>query len=445
MKKKLLSLLVALVMTLGLSGTALAAQEYGLVYDATELLDGNYLSTLNSQRFEPITKEYGVELRLDVVRDLEGDTIDEYAELFYDQYEYGAGSGHDGILMMVYLTEENSSLTYHDYTFYAEGKGRDLLDLYERELRAAMESVLFNDTAWAGDLTQDQAVFEAGMDIYLGLLEPRLAGGDTPVVVAPAEPSETPAETPTETAPAEPVEVGQMVYDDAGVLTQEEIAALEASCAETAQTYSCGVYVYTVDNYTDYSSETDAYEVAKDIYQANNFGVGEEQAGVMLLLNISERDYALIAYGDTAHYAFTDYGKDVMSENFVEYFGNDDWYGGFECFASDAAEFLELAAQGTPVDVGAEEPVSWFSCIVGGVAIGMIISAVVVFIKKKGMNTAVEQKEADVYVVDGGLSLRYSTNTFIHTTVSVRDLSEDKDRGGTTIDSEGFSGKSGKF
>ena len=43
MKKKLLSLLVALVMTLGLSGTALAAQEYGLVYDATELLDGNYL------------------------------------------------------------------------------------------------------------------------------------------------------------------------------------------------------------------------------------------------------------------------------------------------------------------------------------------------------------------------------------------------------------------
>jgi hypothetical protein len=37
MKKKLLSLLVALVMTVGLSGTALAAQEYGLVYDATEL------------------------------------------------------------------------------------------------------------------------------------------------------------------------------------------------------------------------------------------------------------------------------------------------------------------------------------------------------------------------------------------------------------------------
>ena len=54
MKKKLLSLLVALVMTLGLSGTALAAQEYGLVYDATELLDGNYLSTLNSQRFDSI-------------------------------------------------------------------------------------------------------------------------------------------------------------------------------------------------------------------------------------------------------------------------------------------------------------------------------------------------------------------------------------------------------
>ena len=162
----------------------------------------------------------------------------------------------------------------------------------------------------------------------------------------------------------------------------------------------------------------------------------------MLLINIPERKYGLIAYGDTAHYAFTDYGKDLMSENFVEYFGNDDWYGGFECFASDAAEFLELAAQGTPVDVGAEEPVSWFSCIVGGVAIGMIISAVVVFIKKKGMNTAVEQKEADVYVVDGGLLLRHSSNTFIHTTVEVREL---KSEGGTTIDAEGFSGKSGKF
>lgn len=444
MKKKLLSLLVALTLAVGLSGNALAFQEYGLVYDATDMLDGNYLSSLNQDHFQPMTDTYGVEIRLDVVRDLEGDTIEEYAELFYNQYEYGVGADHDGILLMVYLTDDGSGLCNPDFTFYANGKGADFMENYGNEIYAIFESSYFNDAIWGGDLTQDNAIFQEAMTVYCGWLEPRLAGSETPALVEPAEP----AETPTETAPVEvaPAELGTMVFDDAGVLTQEEIAALEASCAETAQTYSCGVYVYTVDNYTDYSSETDAYEVAKDIYQANNFGVGEEQAGVMLLLNISERDYALIAYGDTAHYAFTDYGKDLMSENFVEYFGNDDWYGGFECFASDAAEFLELAAQGTPVDVGAEEPVSWFSCIVGGVAIGMIISAVVVFIKKKGMNTAVEQTEANVYVTKGGLHLTRNTNQFMYTDRAVRTIRDDNDSsGGTTIDAEGFSGKSGKF
>ncbi|MBR5534128.1 MAG: TPM domain-containing protein [Ruminiclostridium sp.] len=233
------------------------------------------------------------------------------------------------------------------------------------------------------------------------------------------------------------------VYDEAGVMSLYEVDILDAACQEIAQTYGCGVYILTVDDYAYYSYETDAYDFATDVYTSWGLGEGPEQNGILLMLNIYEREYALVAYGSTAHTAFTDYGKDVISENFLPSFAQDDWFGGFESYVDDCEDFLDLAAQGTPVDVGQAEPVPLGVCIGGGVLTGLIVAAIVVLVKKKGMNTAVQQRQADVYVTDSGLDLRVSHNQFIHTTVSVREIEDHK--GGTTIDAKGFSGKSGKF
>lgn len=49
----------------------------------------------------------------------------------------------------------------------------------------------------------------------------------------------------------------------------------------------------------------------------------------MLALSMAERDFQMLAHGDTANAAFTDYGKYIMQDEFLDNFREDDWYGGF--------------------------------------------------------------------------------------------------------------------
>ena len=55
---------------------------------------------------------------------------------------------------------------------------------------------------------------------------------------------------------------------------------------------------------------------------------------------MAERDYSLIAYGSDAHYAFTDYGKTVLENGFLDDFRRDDWNSGFSDYISGCEQLL---------------------------------------------------------------------------------------------------------
>ena len=81
--------------------------------------------------------------------------------------------------------------------------------------------------------------------------------------------------------------------------------------------------------------------------------------------------------------------------------------------------------------------------------IGMIIAAITCSSYKKQMRTAVTATKADAYVVPGDIDMRVNKDIFRYETVD-RTLINDSDdnnrsRGGTTVNSRGFSGKGGKY
>ena len=55
MKKKLVTTLMALVLTLSLAMPAFAYTEYGLLYDATDLLDADFASTMGENTMYAFT------------------------------------------------------------------------------------------------------------------------------------------------------------------------------------------------------------------------------------------------------------------------------------------------------------------------------------------------------------------------------------------------------
>lgn len=138
------------------------------------------------------------------------------------------------------------------------------------------------------------------------------------------------------------------VTDRASLLDESEIQYLERMAQTLAREYDVGVYIVTVEDYREYDP-AGVYDAAYGIYHDKSLGEGEDRSGILLLLSMAERDYALFRYGDQAVYAFSDFGLELLEEVFLDNFEHDDWNGGFEDYIRECDRYLEKAAAGKPV------------------------------------------------------------------------------------------------
>lgn len=225
------------------------------------------------------------------------------------------------------------------------------------------------------------------------------------------------------------------VIDLADLLTYEEWEALEDRAEAISEKNGCGIYIATVEDYTEFGSGS-AYDVTALIYNSadNDFGYGTENDGVMLLLSMAERDYALFVHGSGAEYAFNAEGQAMLEDRFLPDFADNDWAGGFAAYLDGCEEYLAQAAAGEPVQ---ESPVKGVLMAIG---ISCVIALLVCLVLKSKMKTVHRKAEAQTYVA-GGLQMRDRYERFTHTTETRRRIQTEShsESGG------GGSGRSGKF
>ena len=185
-------------------------------------------------------------------------------------------------------------------------------------------------------------------------------------------------------------------------------------------------------------------------------------------LSMAERDFQMLAHGDTANAAFTDYGKYIMQDEFLDNFREDDWYGGFADYIAACGRYLEANANGAPIDVEPSdeteeeyEPLSFgdklfFAALMAfrfGLPLGLIVAFIVCAVYKRQLKSVRHATEAARYTVSGGAEITAREDRFTHTTevrTPIKTESDDHDSGpsfsgGTTVNSGGFSHSSGKF
>ena len=256
------------------------------------------------------------------------------------------------------------------------------------------------------------------------------------------------------------------VYDDADILSTDECAALNEAAAAVSEQYGCGVYVVTVDDMADYidpdavteTGETGMAAFTEYAWDALGLAASYDSNGIMLALSMAERDFQMLAHGDTANAAFTDYGKYTMQDEFLDNFREDDWYGGFADYIAACGRYLEANANGAPIDVEPEVPLTvgekvGFGLMVG-LPLGILIAFIVCAIYKRQLKSVRRATEAALYTVSGGTDVTTREDRFTHTTevrTPIKTESDSHDSGspsfsgGTTVNSGGFSHSSGKF
>ena len=229
------------------------------------------------------------------------------------------------------------------------------------------------------------------------------------------------------------------VTDAAGLLTDDEIVKLENKAQAIADEYHVGVYIVTIDDYRDVTTEG-VYEATYTIYHQYTMGVGADRNGIMLLLSMDDRDYGMFVYGDAAEYAFDEYGQSMLEDVFLDNFDDDDWYGGFRDYLDECGSYLQQAADGSPVRAS---PALF---IVIAIAIAVVIAFAVCAAMTGKMKSAKKQKTANAYIA-GGLKLTQSTDFFTHRTQTRRKIerNDSSSSGSHSESGGGGSGRSGKF
>ncbi len=244
------------------------------------------------------------------------------------------------------------------------------------------------------------------------------------------------------------------VIDEVGLLTDEETQELNERASEIAENYHCSVYAVITEYYYEYS-DYDVEDAAQNYYQENQLGYGDAKDGFLLFLSMSDRDYCLLAYGDFGNASLTDYGKDEMSSSFLSYFGDDDWYGGFSDYLDTSEEYLEMSQNGEPIDYDTDTMSGGMRFLMsyGFAAIVAVISGFVACgFMKSNMKSVKTAAKAHTYIKDGKIDMRVREDRFSHMTQVRQRIERESSksrsggsRGGTRVNSRGFSTKSGKF
>ena len=236
-----------------------------------------------------------------------------------------------------------------------------------------------------------------------------------------------------------------MVTDTTGTLTDSQWERLNTRAESIAEQYRCDVAIIMIDEMTDNDG---AFEWAQGLYNQYNFGYGSERSGVLLFISLAERDYSLIArgFGNTA---FTDYGKDVMLDRHIlPLLGDDKYYEAFSAYLDKAEEFLALARDGTPFDRGTDpnrEGMSIYLKLAIIIILPLVIALLICSVWESKMKTARIAKTACNYIPPGGFQLTGQLDMFLYRTHTRTKIQSNSSSGGTTVNSGGFSGRSGKF
>ncbi len=231
--------------------------------------------------------------------------------------------------------------------------------------------------------------------------------------------------------------------DESGLLSSTEQEMLLKKLDNISNTYGVDVAVLTVDALGNKT----ATEYADDYYDENGFA----EDGILLLLSMKERDWAISTKG-FAIGAFTDRGQVVIMNSVLPYFGEDDYYSGFEEFVTQCDDFIEAAKNGNPRYSGDEGEKGMG--IPMGILISLIIGAGSAFtfnaVSKSQLKSVHYQAAAGNYVKEGSINLTVKTEQFLYNQVVTRAKPKDNEGSGgssTHVSSSGsrHGGSSGKF
>ncbi len=251
--------------------------------------------------------------------------------------------------------------------------------------------------------------------------------------------------------------------DKAELLSFSETSSIEQILDDYSKEYNLDIAILTSYG-TEYGMSTVDYS---EYFFENNFGVGAELDGVILFINMSEREWNIATSGKAIK-ALTDYGLEYIENQMIDDLSDGHYYDAFKSFADSCAELLDIARNGTPYDYNTENYHSDMGLVSGmksnhefpigtnlliSVVFGFVAALISVTAMKSQLKSVKMQHGAQDYIKKGSFSLTQSKDIYLYRNVSrmtrPKEISSSGHSGGSTVhhssSGHSFGGRSGRF
>lgn len=233
---------------------------------------------------------------------------------------------------------------------------------------------------------------------------------------------------------------GSLLYDDADILTDSEEAKLESMLDDVSAAHKMDVAVVTVYSL---GSKT-AQEFADDYYDYNGYGQGSSKDGVVLMLSMENRKWHLSTTGAAIN-AVSDDSLDYIfsSDNVLSYFKNDDWTGGFECYADMMDDCFTAYENGDSYPPA--EPIDYLIFFAVSLGVGVLSAVIFVFIICSQHKSVRKKAGASDYYINNSLAVTQSYDAFLYRNVARTPKSNDSSSTHTSSSGTSHGGGGGSF
>ena len=218
------------------------------------------------------------------------------------------------------------------------------------------------------------------------------------------------------------------VVDNSDLLTAEEEADLQEAINSFVDTYGLDLVILTCDSLGGKTAT--AY--ADDFYDYNGYGIGDDHSGILLLVSMEYRDWAVSTCGEAINQV-SDSDIDSAMEEVLPYLSYGDYAGAFVTFVEEMDAAVLTTGE------------NFVSSFLMALVVGVIVGGIAILVMRSGMNTARAQSGAASYS-GNGLDLTNRQDIYLYSHVS-RTAIPKNTSSSTHTSSSGRShgGRSGKF
>lgn len=214
----------------------------------------------------------------------------------------------------------------------------------------------------------------------------------------------------------EGVDPSRKVYDYAGLFSGEEETALQSRADKIIEDCNLDMVFLT----TESTDGMEARRYAADFYERNGFGLGADYSGIIMIVDMGERDAQIVTCGQ-AITIFTDYYIDRIWNAMRGSLSDGDFYAAMETLCDNvtyySAEYIKY--QENPEYVSgyqmSQEKSGAAMLFAGAGIFAAVVAGIAVAFMRKGQKNVKPYTDGRAYLKEDGVTITTDQNIFAST------------------------------